>query len=82
MVNEINILNYPNLHILILRRPNLTQLDVIREHSFPHLEYLVLVKTSNFNFEILCEFKTLRLCELCGHKKNCFIKSGVVTVLY
>jgi hypothetical protein len=64
MVNKINILNYSNLRMLTFREPSPTQLDMIREHNFPHLEYLILAETSNFSFEILCQFKTLRLCEL------------------
>jgi len=63
-VNKINILDYPNLRILRLHRPTPTQLDVIRQDNFPHLEYLSLVETSNFNFENLSQFKSLRSCEL------------------
>ncbi|CAF1138975.1 unnamed protein product [Rotaria sordida] len=64
IVNNINILDYPNLRMLTLRQPTSIQLDIIREHNFPYLEYLVLVKTSNFYFEIVCQFKKLRSCDV------------------
>jgi hypothetical protein len=64
VANEINILDYPHLRKLVLRQPTPSQLDVIREHNFSHLNYLSLVDTRNFSFEILCQFKLLRSCEL------------------
>jgi hypothetical protein len=64
IVNKINLVDYPNLRILKLYDPTPTQVDVIRQDNFPHLEYLSLIETSNFNFENLCQLKSLRSCEL------------------
>ncbi len=64
IVNKIILVDYPNLRILKLHDPTPTQVDVIRQDNFPHLEYLSLVDTYNFNFENLCQLKSLHLCEL------------------
>jgi hypothetical protein len=64
IVNKINILDYPNLRILKLHDPTPTQLNVIRKDNFPHLEYLSLINTSDFNFENLCQLKSLRSCDV------------------
>jgi hypothetical protein len=50
--------------MLKLHDPTPTQINVIRQDNFPHLEYLSLVKTRNFNFENLCQLKSLRSCEV------------------
>ncbi len=64
MIHKLDILDYPNLRLLTLRQPTPAQLQVIEEHCFHHLEYLSLPKTSNFSFKILCQFKSLRSCEV------------------
>jgi hypothetical protein len=64
IVNKINLVDYPNLRILKLHDPTPTQVDIIRQDNFPHLEYLSLIETSNFNFENLCQLKSLRSCEV------------------
>ncbi len=69
-MNKINLVDYPNVRILKLHYPTPTQVDVIRQDNFPHLEYLSLVETSNFNFEILCQLKSLRSCQLRSIKIN------------
>ncbi len=57
IANKINLVNYPNLCKLKLHDPTLTQLNVTRQVNFPHLKYLSLVVTHNFNFEDLCQLK-------------------------
>ena len=64
VLNKINLLDYSHLHILQLCQLNAIQLDAIQAHNFPHLKHLSLIKTENFSLEVLCQFKSLRSCEL------------------
>lgn len=74
-MTNINILDYPNLRILTLHQMNPAQLHIIQEDNFRHLEHLSLVDTTDFSFEILCQFKSLRSCEVwslkIGDKYSC-----------
>ncbi|CAF1279989.1 unnamed protein product [Rotaria magnacalcarata] len=63
-VNKINILQYPNLRRLTIRRTTTSQVNAIQANNFPYLEYLTLSATENISFNILCQFKLLRSCDL------------------
>ncbi|CAF1670356.1 unnamed protein product [Rotaria magnacalcarata] len=63
-VNKINILQYPNLRRLTIRRTTTSQVNAIQANNFPYLEYLTLSQTENISFNILCQFKLLRSCDL------------------
>ncbi|CAM4812480.1 unnamed protein product [Rotaria magnacalcarata] len=63
-VNKINILQYPNLRRLTIRRTTTSQVNAIQVNNFPYLEYLTLSATENISFNILCQFKLLRSCDL------------------
>ncbi|CAF1201836.1 unnamed protein product [Adineta steineri] len=63
VVKEINIVNCSHLRILKLCETTASQLDVIQAYNFPYLEHLSLVQAT-ISFEVLCQFKSLRSCEL------------------
>ncbi|CAM4838416.1 unnamed protein product [Rotaria magnacalcarata] len=63
-VSTINILQYPNLRRLTIRRTTTSQVNAIQANNFPYLEYLTLSATENISFNILCQFKFLRSCAL------------------
>ena len=64
VLNQINIIDYSYVRILKLCQLNTIQLDAIQAHNFPYLAHLSLVGTFNFSLKVLCQFKSLRSCEM------------------
>lgn len=64
VLNQINIIQFSSVRMLKLCQLNTSQLDAIQPHNFPYLEYLSLIETPDFSLKILCQFKTLRSCEM------------------